>query len=69
MRKFNRKHTHKYRKPIASMYVSFNTRDIVYECICGKRSIERETRIFSDAFPIPTNHLITFKELNKIANQ
>lgn len=47
------------------MYISFNTRDIVYECKCGKRKIERETRSFSDPFPIKTT-LITRKELEKI---
>lgn len=30
-------HTHDYYKPIISRYVSFETRDIIYECKCGDR--------------------------------
>lgn len=51
------------------MYVSFNTRDIVYECRCGKRRIERDYRPFDVPFPIETTHFITRKELEKIANE
>lgn len=51
------------------MYVSFNTRDIVYECRCGKREIIRDNRPFDMPFPIQTTSLITHKELKKIANE
>jgi len=51
------------------MYVSFNTRDIVYECRCGKRKIIREYRPFDIPFPIETTIFITRKELEAIANE
>ena len=50
------------------MYISFNTRDIVYECRCGKRKIIRKYRPFDVPFPIATN-FITRKELEAIANE
>jgi len=62
-------HCHSYSKPIASMYVSFNTRDIVYECRCGNRKIIRDYRPFDVPFPIKTNNFITRQELEKIANE
>ena len=60
-------HCHSYAKPIASSYVSFNSRDIVYECRCGERKIIREYRDFSDPFPIETSINMTRSELQKIA--
>lgn len=51
------------------MYVSFNTRDIVYECRCGKRKIIRVYRPFDVPFPIETTYFITRKELKSIANE
>lgn len=57
-----------YSTPIASKYVSFNTRDIVYECRCGKRKIKRFDSIMNIPFPIETNFLMTRAELEKIAN-
>lgn len=62
-------HCHSYSKPIASRYVSFNTRDIVYECKCGDRKIIKFHKQEDDFFPIPTNHLITHSHLEKIANR
>lgn len=62
-------HCHSYSKPIVSMYVSFNTRDIVYECKCGKRKIIRDYRPFDVPFPIETTNFITRKELEAIANE
>ena len=50
------------------MYISFNTRDIVYECSCGERKIIREYRDFSDPFPIETSMNITRQELENIAH-
>lgn len=67
LRKINL-HSHSYCKPIVSRYISFNTRDIVYECRCGKRKIIRDYRPFDIPFPIKTNHFITNKELKDIAN-
>jgi len=60
----NNIHLHKFSKPIISSYVSFNTRDIVYECKCGKRQIFRIYRNFSDPFPIPTTSDLSKKELD-----
>mgnify|MGYP006895934978 FL=1 len=62
-------HIHSFYKPIASMYVSFHCRDIVYQCRCGEMVIKRECRAFSDPFPIQTNISITRKELEQIANE
>lgn len=58
----NRPHKHYHDKPIASMYISFSTRDIIYECKCGHRQIYRQYFGFDDPLPIPTNSLITYKE-------
>lgn len=66
---FERLHVCSFSKPIKSMYVSFNTRDIVYECRCGKRKIIREYRPFDVPFPIETTNYITRKELEEIANE
>lgn len=62
-------HCHSYLNPIVSRYISFNTRDIVYECRCGKRKIIRDYRPFDMPFPIETTNLITHQELEKIANE
>lgn len=62
-------HFHLYYKPIVSRYISFNTRDIVYECSCGKREIIRVYRFFGESFPIQTTHHITHKELQEIQNK
>jgi len=64
---FKRKHKCDFTKPIASLYVSFHTRDILYECSCGKRKIEQVTRAFGESFPIETTMLLTRKELNRMA--
>ncbi len=43
-------HIDMYLKPIISSYVSFGTRDVVWECRCGKRKLIREYRNFGDPF-------------------
>lgn len=60
-------HVCNFNKPIASMYISFHGRDIVYECQCGKRKIEREYRVFNSPFPIETNIGIDSKAMERIA--
>jgi hypothetical protein len=55
-----------FKKPIASRYVSFHTRDIVFECKCGKRRVNRVRRAFSSPFPIETTLGITNKEFTQI---
>ncbi len=64
----NNTHLHNFNKPIVSRYVSFNTRDIIYECKCGKRQIFRIYRQYGDAFPIETSNLLTNKELESYLN-
>lgn len=66
---FAREHRCKLDKPIISRYVSFNVRDIVYECKCGKRTIHRIYRPFHIDFPIETTPYVTKKDLEKIANE
>jgi hypothetical protein len=66
---FERLHVCSFSKPIISRYVAFNTRDIVYECGCGKRKIIRDYRPFDEPFPIKTTNFITHQELEKIANE
>lgn len=55
-------HIHNW-TPKLSRYISFHTRDILYECKCGKRKIETVYRSFDDSFPIETTMLITHKEM------
>ena len=59
----NKLHSHSYSKPIISRYISFNERDIVYECKCGKRKILRTYMPYEFPFPIQTTYFITNKEL------
>jgi hypothetical protein len=61
-------HKHEWVKPIASMYVSFNCRDIIYECVCGKREVIRMNFYFSEPLPIPTNNFMTHNEFKEILN-
>jgi len=62
-------HIHSYSIPIVSRYISFNTRDIVYECKCHKRKIIRICKPSDIPFPIQTTYFITKEELEKIANK
>lgn len=62
----NKLHIHCFNKPIVSQYVSFHQRDIIYECKCDKRKMQREYRNFGDAFPIETKNFITDAEMQKI---
>ena len=55
-------HIHNW-KPKLSRYVSFNSRDILYECNCGKRKIENVYLDFGVLFPIETTMMITNKEM------
>lgn len=65
---FTRKHRHKHTEPIVSMYISFSTRDIIYECTCGHREVRRESFGFSEPFPIQTAMNITNKEFLAMLN-
>lgn len=64
-------HFHCYSKPIVSMYCCFNSRNIIYECKCGKRRADYVTRRFGDPydpFPMETTLFIDYKEFNEILN-
>lgn len=56
-------HIHCYKKPVVSQYVSFHTRNIIFECECGKREQRRVIKAFSEDFPIPTTPYISDKEM------
>lgn len=58
-------HRHHFSKPIKSRYVSFNCRDIIYECDCGKREVVSVCCDFGKPFPIETKSLITHEEFLK----
>jgi hypothetical protein len=45
-------HIHIHSKPIVSSYVSFHTRDVVWECRCGQRKLVRESRAFGSSFSL-----------------
>jgi len=62
-------HVHRFEKPIASQYWTFNTRRIVYECKCGKRELRKEYYQFGESFPIPTTDFITNEEIEKLLNK
>ena len=66
---FKLKHSHKHNTPICSRYVSFHTRDIIFECDCGERISKRIYREFSSPFPIETTSLITMRQFNLILNE
>jgi len=59
-------HFHLHSKPVVSKYVSFHTRDIIYECKCGDRKIFRRTFEFSEKMPIKTAMIITEKEFQSL---
>lgn len=49
--------------PKISRYVSFNTREILYECSCGKKELRMITKPFDEAFPIETTNFLTRDEM------
>lgn len=59
-------HFHNFKTPIVSRYVSFNTRDIIYECSCGKRKSFEITTDFGESFPIPTSSFMSHADFEKI---
>lgn len=67
-RLFKKNHRCNFTKPIASKYLTFSSRNIIYECRCGKRKMMRVWRRFDDPFPIDTNILISNQEMERILN-
>lgn len=61
-------HIHNFDTPIVSMYVSFNTRNIIYQCSCGNKKAELVHRPIDKSFPIETTNFITNEEFLKILN-
>lgn len=62
-------HIHRYNKPIISNYVSFSTRDVVWECRCGHRKLVRESRAFSSPFSLSWTVGLNNKEMEQVLNK
>jgi len=62
---FKKTHICWYNKPIVSRYITFGTRQIVYECRCGNRKAEKQYFGFDEEFPIITTPFLTEKDINK----
>jgi hypothetical protein len=56
-------HIHVYGKPVVSMYRSFNYRDVIFECRCGKRIIKNVRH--DEIFPFETAYMIDRKEFEQ----
>jgi len=61
-------HIHIFNTPLASQYIGFNTRNIIWECRCGKRKLIQESRNFGEPFSMPTSNFMTTKEFEEILN-
>lgn len=61
-------HVHYFGKIVRSRYVSFNYRDVIYECRCGKRKLVKDVR-HDDVYPFETNILITNQEMLKALHE
>lgn len=59
-------HRCNYDTPIVSRYVGFSTRDIIYQCTCGKKKSYMIYRNFGIPFPIETNCFMERKEFKEI---
>lgn len=62
------RHKHYFNKPLVSMYWTFHTRKIVYECSCRLRKTYSVSCDFSEPFPIPTDTFISYSDLDLIEN-
>lgn len=51
-------------KPILSRYISFGTRQILYESRTGRRKLVMVRRSFDEPFPIETTLFLTYKEMH-----
>jgi len=61
-------HIHSFNTPIASKYIGFNTRNIIFECRCGKRKVKQEYRSFGEAFSMPTSNFMSDEMFKAILN-
>ncbi len=57
-----------FSKPIISRYVGYSTRDIIYQCRCGKRAAQLVCRPSNMDFPIDTSIMLSHKEFQDILN-
>jgi hypothetical protein len=62
-------HIHRHNKPIISDYVSFNTRDVVWECRCGHRKLVREFRAYGSSFSLSWTVGLDKKEMEQVLNK
>lgn len=61
-------HIHRFNKPLVSMYVSFNIRNIIYQCKCGKKISKKVFIPYASPFPIETTLWLSKKDFNEILN-
>ena len=61
-------HTHNYDTPILSMYWTFNTRRIIYQCKCGGRKEYFVTIPYGSPLPIQTSMNIDSKKFEAVLN-
>ena len=52
-------------KPILSRYISFNSRQILYESRNGHRKLVMVYRDFDSPFPIETTHFLSYNDMQK----
>jgi len=55
-----------YKKPIISSYVDFNSRNIIYEDIFGRRSLKLVVRSYGVPFPLEWTCKLNNKEIKQI---
>jgi hypothetical protein len=62
---FKKLHIHNFSKPIACMYISFHTREIIFECKCGARKLKKEIKAFDEPFSRGAD-FVSSKEMKEI---
>ena len=55
-----------YKKPIISSYVDFNSRNIIYEDIFGRRSLKLVVRSYGVPFPLEWTCKLNNNEIKQI---
>lgn len=59
-------HIHSFGTPIASEYISFNTRRIIYQCKCGCKEAHSISLPFGVSFPIETTPFFEHKDFKNL---
>lgn len=62
-------HIHIHSTPILSSYVSFSTRDVVWECRCGHRKLTRESRAYSSPFSLSWTCKLSKSDMQKVLDR